>query len=181
VSHQILLATPDVARNRVDLKLETLVSRAFDAFDWNGHRWQMRFQSWVRKPNEGPPILEVFDEYPEEHPDYKVPSALPCASLEEQLAAFLSGQWYKEAMEQDKRGWHLKRLGTGVEGWFDPSVLPETPKDKKPFASFDLVLEGTVYRCQFHIWELHSPRPKPVEWDHRRGASAGLPSLGKRR
>ena len=48
-------------------------------------------------------------------------------------------------------------------------------------ASFELKLNSGAYLGQFHISEVRLTMPKPMAWDHSKGAKAGLPSLGKRR
>lgn len=68
---QPLLATPDNSTNRLTFRLVTIADHLTDDFEWNGRRWRLRFQSWVRKPQEVDPILpDLLDVFPEDHPDY---------------------------------------------------------------------------------------------------------------
>jgi hypothetical protein len=180
-----LLAVPEATRTRLDLRLTRIDPLLIDDFEWNSGRWRLRFQSWVRKPQEVDPILEpLLDVFPEDHPDCSEPPVLPRdlnSSLPAKLGWLRRQVIVRAAVRQDKTGWHLKRVCDGVEGWFDLTHLPKESSEKQLFASFDLERDGVVYRCQFHILELCWPSEKPTSWDNSRGAKAGLPTLGKRR
>jgi hypothetical protein len=181
---QTLLVTPDLSRNRVNLQVVRIGSFGSDAFEWNGKRWRVRFQSWPRKPQEVDPRLYLWDVFPEDHPDFQQggsPLWKPTMSLEEKIASMEAFEITREAIRQNGTGWHLRLSGDGVEGWFDLAKLPKEPSDKKPFASFDLKRDGTAHRCQLHLGEWPWPADRPTAWDNSRGARAGLPSLGKRR
>ncbi len=173
---QSLLATPDRATEQLNVRLPLIVKRVTDDFEWNGQRWRLRFQSWVRKPQEGSPTLDSLREIlPEDDPKYLDP--LPPRNGYQIVEYFILSTLNHEAKKQSKSGWHLKQVGGGVGGWFDLRRLPKESTDKKPFASFDF----GDYRCQFHILRLPGPSEKPIAWDNSRGAKAGLPTLGKRR
>ena len=183
MTSEAFLVTPDYAAQRANIRINRIVNTAFDTFEINETRWKVRFQSWPRKPQEGDPTLELGDDFPEEDPRFEQGggqqwfASLP---LKQKLAQMEIHETHRRAVRQNTTGWHLRRSGGGVEGWFDLSKLPKN-NQKKPFASFDVSEGGTIYRCQLHVWELPSPSEKPSVWDNRRGASAGIPSLGKRR
>ena len=192
MTSQPLLAIPDKAANRLPVQLlratppmppGNRVYHVTDEFECNGKRWRLRFQSWVRKPQQGdarlPSLLDVF---PEDHPNYKEPTPPPQgSSLRAKVAWMGIRALHRAAKKQRETGWHLKLAGGGVEGWFDLAKLPKESSEKCPYASFQLERDGTAYWCQFHILERPWPREKPTAWDHSRGAKAGLPTLGKRR
>jgi hypothetical protein len=174
---------PDVGRNRLDFRVGEIRSHLIETFEWNAKRWRVRFQSWPRRPQEGEPILDLMEVYPEDHPGYAqaICPITGTATLETKIAQMESGRIRRAAIKQDGTGWHLKRVSYGAEGWFDPAKLPKESSDKKPFICFDLEQGGTVYRCQFHLWEEPWPSAKPVAWQPTKGPSAGLPSLGTKR
>jgi hypothetical protein len=169
---QPLLAVVDKATNRLNLRLTGIVKFAIDGFELDGKTWRVWFQSWIRRPQEPDPTLPTLLEvFPEDHPDYKNLTLSP-RRIE---------HLYRAYKRQLNTGWHLKRVGDGIEGWFDLFHLPKESSHKNPFASFDIARDGTVHRCQFHISRRRPPREKPTEWDHSTGPKAGLPTLGKRR
>ena len=179
------LATPDPLRSRLALHVTKIVHGLVDDFEWNNKRWRVRFQSWPRKPQEVDPIIDILDVFPEEHPDYREASPSQGGrgfSSPHEVAAWIwTARIRRAAEKQQKHGWHLKKVGDGLEGWFDLTKLSKESSDKKPFASFDLELNGTKHRCQFHVWEFPEPREKPVAWQQTKGPSAGRPSGGKKR
>lgn len=73
---QLLIGTPNVATNRVDLRITEVTHDMVDDcplarfadFEWNGTRWRVRFQSWPRKPQESDPVIDLLDMFPEERP-----------------------------------------------------------------------------------------------------------------
>jgi hypothetical protein len=155
---QPLLAIPDAVSKRLNVQLTRMVDHLSDNFEWNEKRWRLQFQSWVRKPQEVEGTLgRLGDIFPEDDHNYMQPTPPPreMNSLSGAKSAWLRTHIIFEAAEkQHKTGWHLKRVGDGIEGWFDLAKLPQTPSDKKPFASFDLERDGTIYRCQFHVLEI---------------------------
>ncbi len=180
---QVLTTVPDGSRKRLTVQLKELSKRVLDQFEWNGKTWWVRFQSRQRKPHEPDGILTVRDVFPEEHPDYAQPITQPTGKplSPEWVTRLWADQLHREAKAQAKHGWHLRLSGDGVEGWFDLEKAPKDPTEKNAFASFDIKKDGVEIRCQFHLGESSTLSPGPVAWDHRRGASAGLPTLGKRR
>jgi hypothetical protein len=183
MTSEAFLVTLDNAAKRANIQINRIVHTAFDTFEINETRWKVRFQSWPRKPQEGDPILELADDFPEVEPRFEqddFPKWFANLPLEQRLAQMEIHEEHRRAVRQDTAGWHLRRRDGCVEGWLDLAKLPKN-KQKKPFASFDVSESGTIYRCQLHVWELPFAPGKPTAWDNRRGASAGIPSLGKRR
>jgi hypothetical protein len=179
-----LSVTPDRFRSRINLSLTGLPPRAYDSVEWGGTRWRFRFESHLRKPQEAAALLNLRDCFPEDHEDFD-PEDRPFRKMNpaEAIAALRGHPIRAEYREQAKRGWHLRLTADGFEGWFDPDRLltDASTGGKQPFASFDCTSEGEVYRCQLFVRELPWPAEYPTSWDNRKGASAGLPTLGKRR
>jgi hypothetical protein len=175
------LAAPNKTKSRLDLHVTEIARRLIDDFEWDTKRWRVRFQSWPRKTHEVDPLIDLLDVFPEDHPDYKQPRPSRPGRSFSSLDELAAWQISRKAEKQSRYGWHLRKVCDGVEGWFDLTKLPKEHSDKKPFVSFDLELNGTKHRCQFHVWEVPWPREKPTAWQSSTHASAGLPSLGKRR
>jgi hypothetical protein len=180
-SKALLVVPNHRAKDRANIQISRIVKTAFDSFEIDRKKWTVRFQSWPRKSNEPDALLELTDDYPDDGIHRDAADGVVGVSLPEKLAWLVHRQAQRETQTQDKTGWHLRRNEYVAEGWFDLTKLPLNAAAKKPFCSFDYVQEGTVYRCQLHIWESSSSRNAPTAWDNRRGASAGIPTLGKRR
>jgi hypothetical protein len=157
-----------------------------DNFDWSGKRWRLRFQAFVMKQSSGTthgmleenredvvPSMAIIVEDPVK--DSKDDS-MPLTHIERLIEAC------REAQDHLEAGWKLKKLPGGINAVFDLNRVRQKPSGKLySFASCNVEIEGVLYLCQFHIHEQLDPLPKPTAWDWRRGARAGIPTLGKRR
>jgi hypothetical protein len=153
-----------------------------DQFDWNGKRWRLQFQAFV-KGRQTETTHGMLEEVRARVP--RVPSGLV---LDTKPVGSLGGKWGKRIesarLNQERReaGWKLTKLPDGIQAAFVLSKLRTRPSGKMySFASCNVEIEGVLYYCQFHLREQHEPMPKPTKWDWSRGARAGIPTLGKRR
>jgi len=165
--------SPDFERGRIRFRIDGL-RRGAERFEYKAERWQVRFQSWPKKPQEGPALLVVGKNLPDEE------IGQPSVGCESLIESKIQSLMRCRAEQQTKRGWHLRRDGETVIGWFDLDQLPSEGQ-KNPFAAFDLTAGNIVHRCQLFVERNPFPSDPPVERDWRRGASAGLPTQGKRR
>jgi hypothetical protein len=159
--------TPDFQRKRINLRVDGF-SPARERFEYNGERWQVRFQSWSRKPQEGGALIRIMDSLPDDQIRGITMSTGP-----ERLIRF-------QGERQIGLGWHLKLAAESIEGWFDLDRLP-SEREKPRFVSFDMQNGAEIFRCQLFVERSPVQREAPIDRDWRRGASAGLPTLGKRR
>jgi len=164
--------TPDLKRGRINLRISGFAN-ASECFEYTGERWQIRFQSWIRESHEPSPLLVVSDHFPDEDLSESI------AEDQSRLGTLLRRMQREGVERQLERGWHLRWHQNTIEGWFDLDRLPSEGQ-KNAFASFDLT-DGETYRCQLFAVRKPIPSERPVEREWRRGASAGLPTLGKRR
>lgn len=143
-----------------------------ELFDHKGTRWGVRFLAKVRK------------ERREENSTYGWLYGPSSSAQEARLR--ISFRLPPEALQAAKArqlARSLKLVDRGIQACFDlAKCIRRLPSGKKgAFESFQAEIGGRYYWGSFLIIEKPYPEDRPLSWDRRRGASAGIPTLGKRR
>ena len=147
-------------------------------FDWDGRSWLLRYQAFVRPDRSDTTLGVLRDVFAPDDVQVREP-AHDSTPMERKVAEFAARA--RQRQKGQGAGWHLKRVGDGVQGWFKRGSA--TPKNGKlrSFASFYVELNGSLHLGQFYLSERFPSTDKPIAWDYSKGAKAGLPSLGKRK